>query len=217
VRDSGAVPTLLIADADAVARAELRGSLERRGFTVVAEAATVGEVVELAVERQPDLCLVDLRLPGGGPAAVARIVRAVPGTPVVVLAEDDDAADVLAVLEQGALGYVLKRVDGDELAVSLRGVANGEPALSRALVPLLVQHVRHGSRRQLQLPSGTVQLTAREWDVGLLLRDGHPTDEIAARLGLSPVTVRRHVGLLLRKIGAPDRKAAVETLRQFAR
>jgi DNA-binding NarL/FixJ family response regulator len=208
---------LLIADADAGVRAELRTALEERGFEIVAEAASVAAAVRLATEHEPDLCLVDAGLPGGGSAAVARLTRAAPRTSVVVLADRDDPSEVVDVLERGAVGYLLKHAGGDELAAALRGVANGEPALSRRLVPLLVQHVRRGARRQLELPSGTVELTAREWDVGELLCDGRRTDEIAARLGVSPVTVRRHVGLLMKKIGAPDRDAAVETLRRFAR
>jgi DNA-binding NarL/FixJ family response regulator len=136
---------------------------------------------------------------------------------VVVLAEIEDKSDVLAVFERGASGYLLKAIGPNELATSLRAAANGEPALSRALVPLLVSQVRRGHRRHLTLPSGVVVLTAREWDVGELLRDGHPTREIAARLGLSPVTVRRHVGLLMKKFGAADREAVIEALRSYAR
>ena len=211
------MPTILIADGDADVRRNLSRQLEDRGFAVVGAAADTSEAVALAAAHEPDLCVVDLRLPGGGLAAIARIAKAALRTSIVVLAEHDEAADVLAVLERGAAGYLLRRAGPDELATALRAAANGEPALSRALVPLLVDHVRRGSRRRVVLPSGAVQLTGREWDVGELLRDGHSTDEIAARLGLSPVTVRRHIGLLVKKLGAADRDAAVATLRLFAR
>ena len=209
--------TCLIAHAADAYRQRLRQSLEKRGFTVVAEASTVDDALALAVREDPDLCLVGLRLPGGGLAAVARIVKAVPATAVVVLADQAADGDVVAALERGALGYLPEDVGDDDLAASLRAAAKGEPALSRALVPLLVDHVRRGTRRRVALPTGAVQLTAREWDVGELLRDGHPTREIADRLGLSPVTVRRHVALLMKKLGAADRSAAVETLRHFSR
>jgi len=211
------MPTLLIADGDAGHRRKTREHLERRGFDVVGEAASVADAVDRALAHQPDLCLVDLQLPGGGLAAVAKIAKAAPQTAVVVLADSDDKADVLAVFERGASGYLLKDIGANELATSLKAAANGEPALPRALVPLLVSQVRRGNRRQLTLPTGAVVLTARELDVGELLRDGHPTREIAARLGLSPVTVRRHVGLLMKKFGATDRAAVVETLRSYAR
>ena len=211
------MPSLLIAADDAALRTRIRGELERRDFSVVGEARTVKEAVELAIQEAPDVSLVDLRLPGNGLAAVAQIVKAVPATSVVVLAEANEASDVVAVLERGASGYLLKSMGGDELAASLRAAASGEPALSRALVPLLVYQVLRGSRRRVTLPSGAVSLTAREWEIGELLRDGHATREIAVRLGLSPVTVRRHVGLLVKKLGAENRAAAVEALRQFAR
>jgi DNA-binding NarL/FixJ family response regulator len=209
--------TCLIAHAADAYRQRIRQGLEQRGLTVVAEASTVDEALALAVREDPDLCLVSMQLPGGGLAAVARIVKAVPATAVVVLAVESADGDVVAALERGALGYLPEDVGDDELAASLRAAAKGEPALSRALVPLLVDHVRRGTRRRVVLPSGAVQLTAREWDVGELLRDGHPTREIAARLGLSPVTVRRHVALLMKKLGAADRSAAVETLKLFSR
>jgi two-component system, NarL family, nitrate/nitrite response regulator NarL len=211
------MPTLLIADGDAGQRRDTRDELEERGFDVVGEAASVEDAVDRATAQRPDLCLVDLGLPGGALAAVARIAKAVPETAVIVLADSEDKADVLAVLERGASGYLLKAIGADELAASLRAAANGEPALSRAHVPLLVSQLRRGNRRQLTLPSGVVVLTAREWDVGELLRDGHPTREIAARLGLSPVTIRRHVGLLMKKLGAADREAVIEALKLYAR
>jgi DNA-binding NarL/FixJ family response regulator len=209
--------TCLIAHAADAYRQHIRRGLESRGFTVVAEASTVDDALALAARDDPDLCLVGMQLPGGGLAAVARIVKAVPSTTVVVLAAGVSDGDVVAALERGALGYLAEDIGHDELAASLRAAAKGEPALPRALVPLLVDHVRRGTRRRVVLPSGVVQLTAREWDVGELLRDGHATREIADRLGLSPVTVRRHVALLMKKLGAVDRSAAVETLRHFSR
>lgn len=209
--------TCLIAHAADAYRERLRQGLEDRGFAIVGEASSAEDAVALAIDSAPDLCLVELALPGGGLATVVRIVKAVPSTAVVVLAAEHADADVLAALERGALGYLPEALGHDELAASLRAAANGEPALSRALVPLLVDHVRRGTRRRVALPSGTVQLTAREWDVGELLREGYPTAEIAVRLGVSPVTVRRHVALLMKKLGAADRTAAVEALRLFAR
>lgn len=209
--------TCLIAHAADAYRQHIRTGLKERGFSVVGEASTVDDALALAVRAEPELCLVELRLPGGGLTAVGRIVKAVPSTTVVVLAAGVADGDVVAALERGALGYLAEDIGHDELAASLRAAAKGEPALPRALVPLLVDHVRRGTRRRVVLPSGVVQLTAREWDVGELLRDGHPTREIAERLGLSPVTVRRHLALLMKKLGAADRSAAVETLRQFSR
>ena len=118
---------------------------------------------------------------------------------------------------RGASGYLLKGISGERLASTLRGAYRGEPPLSRSLVPYLVDEIRRGSVRRLTLPGGSVTLTPREWEVGELLRDGNSTTEIAERLGVSPVTVRRHVGLLLQKLGAKNREAALELLRSYGR
>jgi DNA-binding NarL/FixJ family response regulator len=104
-----------------------------------------------------------------------------------------------------------------ELAKTLRAARNGEPALSRAMLPALIQQVRGRPQRRLALPGGPVELTVREWDVAELLRDGLNTAEIAGRLGVSPVTVRRHMASVLKKLGTPDRQAAVRALRASGR
>jgi DNA-binding NarL/FixJ family response regulator len=85
------------------------------------------------------------------------------------------------------------------------------------MLPALIEQVRGRPQRQIALPDGPVELTVREWDVAELLRDGLSTAEIAGRLGVSPVTVRRHMGSVLRKLGAPDRQAAVRALRVSGR
>jgi DNA-binding NarL/FixJ family response regulator len=215
----GALATLtfLIADDDAPLRAGIREELEARGFALAAEAADTASAVAAAVRERPDLCLIALEMRGNGLAAVAQIAKRVPTTTIVVLTASEKATDLLAALEHGASGYLLKGISGEELATTLRAAYRGEAALSRSLVVHLINQVRRGSRRRLVLPTGTVSLTAREWDVGELLRAGLPTEEIAVRLGLSPVTVRRHIALLLKKIGAPNRAAAVEALKMFGR
>ncbi len=209
--------TILIADDHAALRAGIRDVLESHGFAVVAEAGDAASAIAAAVMFEPHLCLVDLDMPGNGLTAVAQIARRVPTCLIVVFTVSEDAQDLLAALERGASGYLLKGMKGDDLAVTLRAAYRGEPALSRAMVPHLIDRVRRGPRRTLVLPTGAVSLTAREWDVSELLLNGHPTEEIAARLGVSPVTVRRHVALLLKKLGAPNRDVAVDMLRAFAR
>jgi DNA-binding NarL/FixJ family response regulator len=120
-------------------------------------------------------------------------------------------------LMRGASGYLLKGISGERLAFTLRAAHRGEPAVSRSLVPYLVDRIRRGSERRLMLPGGPVTLTPREWEVGEMLYDGLSTNEIADSLGVSPVTVRRHVGLLLQKLGAESREAAVDLLRIYGR
>ena len=210
-------PSVVIADDDAAQRRSVRDALERHGFVIVGEAADAAAAIGAATRLKPDICLIEIELPLEGLNAIGRIAKASPGTMVVALTRSDRQEDVVSAFTRGASGYLLKEIGGDHLAASLRGAYAGEPPLSRALVPYLVDEIRRGAIRRLTLPAGAVTLTPREWEVGELLREGHSTTEIANRLGVSPVTVRRHVGLLLHKLGAEDRDEAVELLRAYGR
>ena len=91
---------------------------------------------------------------------------------IVVLSRSDHPEDVVTAFTRGASGYLLKGINGERLASTLRGAYRGEPPLSRSLVPYLVDEIRRGSIRRITLPSGAVTLTPREWEVGQLLRRG---------------------------------------------
>lgn len=210
-------PSVLIADDDIEHRREVREALETRGFDVVGEASDAAAAIGAATRLQPDICLIEIELPLEGLNAVGRIAKASPKTMIVVLSRSAEPEDVVTAFTRGASGYLLKGISGERLASTLRGAYQGEPALSRSLVPYLVDEIRRGSMRRLTLPGGAVTLTMREWEVGEMLREGLTTTEIADRLGVSPITVRRHVGLLLKKLGAPNREAAVELLRVYGR
>ncbi len=209
--------TVLLADGDVAQRRAVRETLERHGFLVVAEAGDSAAAIGAATRLRPDICLVEIELPGEGLAAIGRIAKASPKTLIVVLSRSAHPEDVVGALTRGASGYLLKGIAGDRLASTLRGAYGGDPPLSRSLVPHLVDEIRRGAIRRLALPGGPVTLTPREWEVGELLREGHSTAEIAERLGVSPVTVRRHVGLLLGKLRAKSREDAVELLRVYGR
>jgi DNA-binding NarL/FixJ family response regulator len=208
--------TVLIADGQAPVRAGARSVLAGRGFEIVAEAANAASAVAAAERERPDICLVDFNLPGSCMTAVSQIARRVPTTTIVVMAASADASQVIAALERGAAGYLLKDIGAEELATVLHAAHAGEPALARSLVPYLIDHVRRGPRRSLVMPTGTVTLSPREWDVAELLKLGLATDEIGDRLGLSPVTIRRHISSLLKKSGAQSREALAELLTLFA-
>jgi DNA-binding NarL/FixJ family response regulator len=209
--------SVLVADNDIAFRREVREALEADGFEVVAEAADAAAAIGAATRLRPAICLIEPALPVEGLNAIGRIAKASPATLIIVLSGSDRPEDVVTAFARGASGYLLKGLSGEQLAATLRRAVHGEPALSRSLVPHLVDEVRRGSVRRLVLPGGSVTLTSREWEVGEMLRDGLLTAEIAERLGVSPITVRRHVSLLVQKLGADSREAAVEMLRTYGR
>jgi DNA-binding NarL/FixJ family response regulator len=201
--------TVVIADDHAPTRAGVRGALEAGGFGVVGEAASADAAVACALRHRPDVCLLDINMPGGGIAAAARIAQQAPASAVVMLTVSRDDEDLFASLRAGALGYLLKDMDPSRLSAALRGVLSGEAALPRTLVARVVEEFRSAGRRpSLRLVRRRgASLTAREWEVLELLRQERSTAEIAHRLGVSAVTVRRHVSAILAKLRVPDRRA----------
>jgi DNA-binding NarL/FixJ family response regulator len=203
--------SVVLVEDEAITMASVRRLLERSGFTVLAEARTAEEGIEAAVRERPDVCLVDVGLPGADGIGVARRVSQVaPDTAVVMLSASDRHDHLIDSIRAGAVGYLLKGMDPDRLANALRGVVAGEAAIPRALMTHLVKELQtQGRRRTVISKSGGVELTSREWEVLDLLCDELSTEEIAARLSLSPVTVRRHLSETMRKLGVRDRDEAV--------
>jgi two-component system NarL family response regulator len=201
--------SVLIADDHAPTRAGVRAALGDEGFAVVAETDRADAAVDLALREQPDVCLLDIHMPGSGIAAAARITELLPGTVVVMLTVSRDDEDLFAALRAGVTGYLLKDMDPGRLAPALRGVLAGEAALPRTLVARVVEEFRSAECRP-SLPfvrRRGARLTAREWEVLELLSERLTTAQIAHRLGLSAVTVRRHVSSILAKLRVPDRRA----------
>ena len=211
--------TVLIADDHPPTRAGVRASLEDDGFFVCAEASSAKAALEGALEHRPDVCLLDVHMPGSGIKAAGEISAALPDTAVVMLTVSRDDEDLFDALRAGAAGYLLKDTDPDRLPIALRGVLNGEGAIPRALIPRLIDEVRdHGQRRTVPVAGKQgVRLTSREWEVFSLLRQGLETQEIARRLFVSPVTVRTHIAAVLKKMKAPTREAAMQMLEDQGR
>lgn len=203
---------VLIADDHVPTRAGVRVALEDGGFEVCAEAGSGPEAVEAARRSDPDICLLDVRMPGGdGITAAAEIAEALPNVQIVMLTASRNDDDLFASLRAGASGYLLKDTDPDRLPHALNGVLSGEAALPRALVARVIEEFRgRGRRRRLPvLRRLQVDLTDREWEILEQLREERSTREIAERLAISEVTVRRHVGAVLKKLQVKDRAAAV--------
>lgn len=136
------LPTVLVADDHPLLRQSVREDLEQAGFRVCAEAETAGEAIEAAVRESPDLCLLDVSMPGGGLRAAALIHARFPGTKIVMLTASSSEDDVLAAVRAGASGYVLKDDDPTRLAFALRDVLGGVPAFPRRLSGPLVEAAR---------------------------------------------------------------------------
>ena len=203
---------VLVADDHAPTRADLRETLEEGGrFVVCAEAADAPGAIEAAVRERPQLCLLDVRMPGTGVAAAWEIHARLPETKIVMLTVSADNDDLFAALRAGAAGYLLKDTDPSRLPHALEDVLEGRAAMPRDLVARLIGEFRdHGPRRRSAVAESAPQLTSREWQVLDLLREGLTTAEIARRLFLSQATVRTHVAAVVRKLGVTDRDAAVQ-------
>jgi two-component system, NarL family, nitrate/nitrite response regulator NarL len=183
---------------------------------VSAEEETGPDAVAAALRDPPDLCLVEVHVPGGGIAAAAAIRERLAETEVVMLSASSNDDDLFAALQAGASGYLLKHMDRTKIGPTLAGVLRGEAALPRELTARLIHEFRARARTgRIQLARRDKNdLTRREWDVLDCLCEGLSTRRVAARLFISEVTVRRHVGEILRKLEVPTREAAVELVAQ---
>ena len=207
--------TVLLADDQIGTRVGIRYAIEPHGFRVVAEAASVAEAVAAALRTSPDVCVLATGLPGNGIEAARLIKQTVPQTKIVMLTASGRNDELFGVLRAGADGYLLMTTSPTRLPHAIRGVANGEAALPRAFTAHLIREFRaRGHRRRLALSINdeAVELTAREFEVLERLRKRERTAEIAAHLGISEVTVRRHSSSILQKLGAPNRQAVIDML-----
>ncbi len=208
---------VLIADDHAPTRDDIRRALNGDArFEICAEAADAAGAIQAALREKPDICLLDLRMPGGGLATAWEIASRLPEAKIVVLTVSDDDADLFVALRYGVDGYLLKTMNLDRLPDALNGVCSGEAAMQRALVARVLEQFHQRGPRWRQ-PAGTgptQRLTSREWEVLELLAQGRSTAEIARRLVLSPSAVRVHIASIVRKLGVSGRAAAVDLFRR---
>jgi DNA-binding NarL/FixJ family response regulator len=206
-------PTVVLADDHPVIRLGVRMALMRGGFTVLAEAGDCDGAVEAVLRERPDVCLLDISMPGGGIEAATILAGAAPETAVVMLTVSQSANDMLAALRAGAKGYLPKDTSPERLPAALCGVLKGEAALPRNLVGRVLHEFRHiPAPESAPLRVAGVELTARESEILRLLRSGLSTVEIGKRLALSPITVRRHISAGVAKLGASSREDALRAI-----
>jgi len=205
--------SVLIVDDHPLTREALSALLTQHGFSVVGQAADGEEAIGLARRLQPRLVLLDLSMPGlSGLDALPRLREAAPTCEVVVLTASGTEENLLSAIRGGAAGYLLKSEPPGRIAEFLRGVAQGEAALSGEIARRLLDEVRSGGRRSGVPDTIARALSAREVEVLLLLDEHLGTDQIARRLFISEHTVRSHVKSLLRKLGVSSRREALEAL-----
>ena len=200
---------VLIADDHAPTRADMREAVEQDDrFVVCAEVADAAAAVDAALREQPDLCLLDIRMPGSGISATREITTRLPETKVVLITVSLDDEDLLNALRAGAVGYLLKDIDPKRLPHALSDALNGGAAIPRRLVARIVAEFRdHGPRRRPVVSELGYDLTSREWEVLALLRQGLSTAQIASKLFVSRATVRSHIAAVLKKLRLPNREA----------
>jgi DNA-binding NarL/FixJ family response regulator len=212
-------PSVLVADDDLGTRHGMGLVLEAAGLEACAGVADADTAIEEVRRNAPDICLVDLRLPGGGLKVASWICGNAPETAVVLIADDVTDEELFDSLRIGAAGFVFRSMNRDRLPDVLKGVLRGEAALPRELVGRVVQEFRErGRRRHFAIPDTRgVDLTSREWEVLELLHQGQTTRRVAERLGIAQVTVRRHIGEILRKLRVSTREDALALLGRRSR
>jgi DNA-binding NarL/FixJ family response regulator len=204
---------VLLAEPDAPTRAGIRMALEGAGLSICGEPLDARSATEIAIREQPDVCLIDESLRGGALVAVDAIYRRLPDTKLIMLTESEEPKSLLPSIRAGAVGYVRKDLDPTRLPDTIRGVLDGEAALSRRLTFRLLESLRTRERgRSAPTTPGGPSITDRELEVLELMTEGLRTSQIAVQLSISEVTVRRHVSSVVAKLGVQDRAAAIAVL-----
>lgn len=199
---------VLIADDHPVVRAGIAGLFEDEpGFELAAEASDGEQALRLLAATRPDVVLMDLRMPGlGGVETTRQILAAHPGTRVLVITSYESDGDILAAVEVGASGYLLKSATGPEILEATRRVAAGEAALAPRIAARLLQRTRMASDAG-QPPA--VRLSPRESDVLRAIALGASNRQIAVNLHIGEQTVKTHISRIFEKLDVNDRTRAV--------
>lgn len=205
---------VLLADDHALVREGTRRLLEAESDVVVVAEASSGEEAVAAAERlHPDIAIIDIAMPGmGGIEATRKIKALCPETAVLILSAYDDEPYLIALLEAGAAGFLLKNVHGQELINAIHAVSRGESVLQPSLAEKVMRRL---SYRTSPAQRSTDILSDREFDVLRLAARGLPNKEIARRMGLSIRTVHSHLANIFTKMQVGSRTEAVlQALRQ---
>jgi two-component system response regulator NreC len=209
------LPAVMLVDDHAVVRAGIRMLLESQAdVSVVAEASSAEEALEIRLDRDPDVIVTDLSMGGlRGASVVEALVDRFPDSVVMVLSMVDSPADVRRTMDAGAKGYMLKGAAASELPDAIGRILRGEMYVQPALGALLAGH---GPRAAVHADPVTA-LTPREREVLRLLAAGHTNPEIATLLFLSPRTIESHRANIQRKLGVRSRADLVRAAAELER
>ena len=200
---------VLMIDDHALFRIGLSELLEQRGIHVVAAASGGTDGLTCAAATQPDVILLDLRMPEVSGLEVLQQLRAADQRmPVAVLTTSRDEQDVISALQYGAQGYLLKDMEPDDLITALNRVTHGETVVAPELTGVLARAVQGSGGPFTQAESAIVDLTPREREILCLVAEGQSNKVIARNLGISDGTVKLHVKAILRKLRVHSRVAA---------
>jgi len=204
---------ILLADDHALFRDGVASLLEVWGHEVVGQAADGAQAIDLAARLQPDLVLMDVRMPGvSGLVATEHIKAAHPDVSIVMLTVSEDEDDLFTAIKMGAQGYLLKNLESRELRGMIEAVGRGEPAISPQTAARILQEFARGQRAAEPEPE---RLTDRELSVLRLVVDGLRNKEIAAELGISENTVKFHLKNTVEKLHVRSRaELAVRAVRE---
>jgi two-component system nitrate/nitrite response regulator NarL len=204
---------LLLADGDAPSRKSLLATISAdERFVICAEACDAAGAVGAALREAPDICLIDVNMPGGGTAAAWEISQRLPVTTIVMLADSMEESDFLDALRAGAMGYLLKDTNPLRLTHALWDANRGVAALPRVLTARMISQFRERGPTWRSLATSQGRLSTREWQILALIQDGFDSRAIAARLSLSPATVRSHRARIVRKLKASGELETLERL-----
>lgn len=206
---------VMLVDDHALVRAAVRQALSAPDLEVVGEAATAADALLLAPRLRPDVLLLDLNLPDmGGMSVLRELAPRLPETKIVMLTVSADRRDLLEAVRDGAAGYLTKDLGSDALCRAVRGIRNGDLAMSRSMAADVVRALARRQSSAAAGGQGIDNLSAREDEVLRHLAEGLSDREIGERLGISSRTVETHVGSILHKLGVRNRAAAALRYRE---
>lgn len=217
---SGGPLRVMLVDDHAQVRSAVRQALDAEDIEVVGEASSGDEALRMAPQLNPDVLLLDLRMPDmDGLDLLRELAPRLPGTRIVMFTVSDDRRDVFEAMRSGAAGYLTKDLTPDALQRSIRGIRSGHLPMSRTMAAEVIRHLTAAARHFPAAPreGDFANLSPREREVLGYLADNLTDHQIGDQLGISPRTVETHVGSILEKLGVHNRGQAARALRALDR